>query len=38
MGINQDFEVPKMPDLVVENYGSINSKEALGMIINTFEL
>ena len=33
MGINMDFEEPKQPDIVIENYGENNPEMVLRMIV-----
>lgn len=37
-GINLDVELPKTPDLIIENYGSISSEDALNTIIGELGL
>lgn len=38
MGINQTYEEPKTPDLIIENYGENNEKKTVQEIINKFNL
>lgn len=38
MGINQEYEEPKMPDLIIENYGKNSAEESVKEIIKKFNL
>ena len=38
MGINQEFEEPKSPDIIVENYGENSAEKSVKIIIDKFGL
>lgn len=38
MGINQDFEEPKTPDLIIDNYGDNTSQKVLEKIVKEFNI
>lgn len=38
MGINMDFEEPKTPDVVIENYGKNNPDKVLRMIVEKMSI